>query len=60
MISEKDCIKILNDGEIKFSIDEAKQIRELLIQLAIIEFEEYKEKSKIISLQNERDLLQAS
>jgi hypothetical protein len=59
MINEKECIKILNEGEVKYSLEEAKQIRDLLIQLAIIEFEQYKEQTKIISFPNERDLLQA-
>lgn len=59
MINEKECIKILNDDDYKYSLDEAKQIRDLLIQLAVIEFEQYKEKSKIISFPNECDLLQA-
>ena len=57
MINEKECIKILNDGDVKFNLDEAKQIRELLIQLATIEFEQYKENTKVKNLENECDLL---
>ncbi|WP_340111030.1 hypothetical protein [Maribellus mangrovi] len=59
MINEKECTKILNGGTVKFSKDEVKMIRDLLIQLATIEYEEYKENIKIKKLENERDLLQA-
>jgi hypothetical protein len=55
MINEKDCIKILNDGDMKFSLDEAKQIRDLLIQLAVIEFEQYNAELK--KSDNERNML---
>ena len=43
MISEQECIQILNQGEIKYSKEEVKLIRELLISLATIEYEEYKQ-----------------
>lgn len=42
MISEKDCAKILNAGERKYSAEEVKQIHELLTALATIEYEDYK------------------
>lgn len=44
MISEQECTKILNAGERKYSVEEVKQIRELLTALAIIEYEDYKRK----------------
>jgi hypothetical protein len=55
MINEKECTKILNDGQVKFNKDEVKQIRDLLIQLATIEFEQYKTKLK--QSENERNML---
>ena len=59
MINEKDCIKILNDGDMKFSLDESKQIRELIILLATIEYEQFKSNDKLRNLPNECNLLQA-
>lgn len=59
MINEKECTKILNEGEFKFNNEEVKLIREFLIQLATIEFEQFKSNDKIIQLPNERNLLQA-
>lgn len=42
MINEKDCTKILNSGEVKYSAEEVKSIREFLTQLATIEYEYFK------------------
>ena len=42
MISEKECTKILNAGEIKYTAEEVKQIRDLITTLAIIEYENFK------------------
>ncbi len=43
MISEQECAKILNDGEVKYSKEEVKLIRDLLIALATIEYENFEE-----------------
>ena len=42
MINEKECAKILNSGDVKYTAEEVKQIRELLTQLATIEYESFK------------------
>ena len=59
MINEKECTKILNAGQVKYTKDEVKLIREFLIQLATIQYENFKENTKVRNLTNERDLLQA-
>ena len=41
MISEQECTKILNAGEVKYSAEEVRQIRDLLDSLASIEYEDY-------------------
>ncbi len=41
MISEQECTKILNAGEVKYSAEEVRQIRELMVSLATIEYEDY-------------------
>lgn len=47
MISLEECTKILNSGDVKFVAEEVKQIRDLMIALAVIEYEEFsKQKSK--------------
>ena len=46
MISEQECMKILNAGEVKFSAEQVKQIRDLLTTLALIEYEQYKKNNK--------------
>ena len=47
MMSEQECTKILNAGEVKHSAEEVRQIRELLVSLATIEYEDFvKQKSK--------------
>lgn len=47
MISEQEAMKILNAGEQKYSAEEVKQIRELMVALATIEYEDFqKRKSK--------------
>ena len=58
MINEKECTKILNEGKFKFSKEEVKQIRSLLIQLATIQYEHYNENINIKRIENERNLLQ--
>lgn len=52
MINEQECTKILNAGERKYSAEEVKQIRELLTALAIIEYEDYKNRkeNKVVSI----------
>lgn len=57
MINEQECMKILNEGEFKFTHDEMLLIREFLTTLAIIEFEGYKRK-QYNSSSNECNLLQ--
>ena len=43
MINEQECMKILNEGEFKFTHEEMLQIREFITTLALIEFESYKQ-----------------
>jgi hypothetical protein len=52
MLSEQECTKILNAGEKKYTAEEVKQIRELLTALAIIEYEDYKNRkeNKVVSI----------
>ena len=57
VINEQECIKILNEGEFKFTQEEMLQIREFLSTLALIEFERYKQNQNESST-NECDLLQ--
>jgi len=57
MINEQECMKILNEGEFKFTHDEMLLIREFLTTLALIEFEVYKQKQNKSS-SNECNLLQ--
>ena len=56
MINERECTKILNEGEIKFTHEEMLQIREFLSTLALIEFESYKQQNDFSN--NECNLLQ--
>ena len=57
VINEQECIKILNEGEFKFTHEEMLQIREFLSTLALIEFESYK-RHQNKSFKNECNLLQ--
>jgi hypothetical protein len=57
MVNEQESIKILNEGEFKFTHEEMLQIREFITTLAQIEFDSYKEKQSK-STCNERNLLQ--
>ena len=57
VINEQECIKILNEGEFKFTQEEMLQISEFLSTLALIEFERYKQNQNESST-NECDLLQ--
>lgn len=59
MINERDCIKILNAGEYKFSHEEMLLIREFLTTLAQIEFEWYRQNQTKPEC-NECNLLQES
>ncbi len=43
MINEKECTQILNSGEEKFTNEEVKMIRDFLISLATIEYDQYKQ-----------------
>lgn len=57
MISLEDSTKILNTGEFKFAGEEVKQIRELLLALATIEFENFiKEKSDQDKIENSNEV----
>ena len=55
MINEKECTKILNEGQVKFTKEEVKLIRDFLIQLATIEYDQYKTNLK--TSDNERVML---
>lgn len=56
MISEQECIKILNAGKVKLSAEEVRQIRDLMVDLANIEYEEFiKQKSKGIKTENSQE-----
>lgn len=44
MINEKDCMQILNSGEETFTLEEVRMIRDLLLSLATIEYDQYKER----------------
>ena len=57
MLNERECTKILNEGEFKFTHEEMLQIREFLSTLALIEFESYKQNQNRSS-KNECNLLQ--
>jgi len=57
MLNERECTKILNEGEYKFSQEQMLQIRDFLTKLALIEFENYKKNQNEYS-DNERNLLQ--
>ena len=41
MISEQESTKILNAGDVKFSAEEVRQIRNLMVALAAIEYEDF-------------------
>jgi len=47
MLNEQECTKILNDGDVKYSHEEVKLIRDLLETLATIEYEFYKQSSNL-------------
>lgn len=56
MISEQECAKILNAGKVKLSAEEVRQIRDLMVDLANIEYEEFiKQKSKGIKTENSQE-----
>ena len=47
MISEQEATKVLNAGEQKYSAEEVRQIRDLIVALATIEYEDFqRRKSK--------------
>ena len=46
MLNEVESIKILNEGEIKFKIEDIKILREFFTSLATIEYEQQKENNK--------------
>jgi hypothetical protein len=50
MINEKECMKILNEGKVKFSKDEVKIIRDFIVQLATIEYEQYRTKQENLNV----------
>jgi len=60
MISESEFNKILNEGDVKFTKEEAKQIREFVVALATIEYEQFKSNQNERNIDDERYLLQAS
>ena len=41
MKSEQEATKILNAGEVKFSAEEVRQITDLMVHFAAIEYEEF-------------------
>jgi hypothetical protein len=41
MTSEHEATKILNDGPVKYTAEEVRQIRDLLVALATIEYEDF-------------------
>ena len=43
MINEKECMQILNSGEETFTLEEVKLIRDFLVMLATIEYDQFKE-----------------
>ena len=47
MFSESECMKILNQGEVKYNIEEVRSIRDLLVSLATIEFDQFNESKRI-------------
>ena len=56
MISEQECTKILNSGEVKFSAEEVRQIRDLMVDLATIEYEDYiRQKSKQRNIEKSKE-----
>jgi hypothetical protein len=56
MISEQECTKILNAGEVKFSAEEVRQIRDLMVDFATIEYEDFiKQKSKENKTENSQE-----
>lgn len=59
MINEQESIRILNEGEYKFTHEEMLLIRELITTLAQIEFDSYKQKIRE-PLVDECNLLQKS
>lgn len=60
MISENECYKVLNEGEEKFTKEEVKMIRDFVLAMATIQFEEFKSGDNLRKIDNERYLLQAS
>lgn len=60
MISESEFIKILNEGDVKFTKEESRQIREFVVALATIEYEQFKSNQHVRKIDDERYLLQAS
>jgi len=45
MINDQECMKILNTGERKYTVEEVRLIRDLLTKLATIELEDFKTKT---------------
>jgi hypothetical protein len=52
MISEQEATKILNAGEVRYTAEEVRQIRELMVTLATIEYENFVQQKSVI---NEKD-----
>jgi len=48
MLSIETCLKILNQNEKKYSREQADMIRRFLYQLSVIDYENFKEKSKTV------------
>ena len=46
MINEQESTKILNSGEVKYTNDEVKLIRDFMVAMATIEYENYKQLPK--------------
>lgn len=60
MISESEFNKILNEGEVKLTKEEARQIREFVVALATIEYEQFKSNQNVRKIYDECYMLQAS
>ena len=55
MIPEQECTKILNAGEVKYSAEEVRQISDLMVDLATIEYEDFvKQKSSQSKKENKK------
>lgn len=52
MIGEQECVKILNSGEVKLSLEEVKSVLSLMTSLATIEYEDFIQQDSKFSQEN--------